>query len=125
MRSNWVEWLVLTVSLAVIIGVAGFLVVEAILDDGQPASPMVRLYLDQLYETPAGWVLPATVSNQGDEPAEQVVLAAESSTAEGGGQESRVEVDYLPPGTSVEVAFAFAERPAEPVQVRLIGFRRP
>jgi hypothetical protein len=64
------------------------------------------------------------VSNGGDEAAEAVVLEA-GATVDGREEISELEVNFLPAGTAVEVAFGFSARPSGDVVVRLVGFRVP
>lgn len=127
MRSNAVEWATLVISVLAISGVAGFLVVDGLTDAGAPAQPTIRLHPDRAYDTSLGWVVPATLANEGDQPAEQVVLEAVATAGDGGGEPetSEIVVDFLPAGTEVEVAFAFSAEPPGEVRVRLVGFLAP
>lgn len=124
MRRNWLEWAVLTISAALVIGLVGFLIVDGITDGGRPPDPRVELHLDEAYETPTGWILPATVVNDGDEAAEALVLRA-TATVGGVEEESEVAIDFLPAGTEVEVSFGFSAGPDGEVTVQTIGFRLP
>ena len=45
-RRNWVEWLALVVSVAAILGVVGFLVVDGMTDADRPPHPRVELNPD-------------------------------------------------------------------------------
>jgi uncharacterized protein (TIGR02588 family) len=124
MRSNWLEWLALTISVVALVGVVGFLVVDAIVDEGRPPSPAVELRVADAYDAPAGWLLPATVRNDGDMAAEKVAVRA---VAEVGGtsEESELTIDYLPSGSNVQVTFGFSAEPEGEVRVQVVGFRLP
>lgn len=124
MRQNWLEWLVLAASAAVVVGVVGFLVIDGLTDEGRPPAPRVDVLTDEGYEVSGGWIIPATVRNDGDEVAVALVLRA-TATVEGTEEESEVSVDYLPPGTDVEVSFGFSNEPAGSVTVQTVGFRLP
>ena len=124
MPRNWVEWVSLGISVAAIVGVVGFLVVDGVTDAGRPPEPRVELHVDEAYETSTGWILPATVTNDGDRPAEALVLRA-SATVDGSEDESEVTVDYLPSGTDVEISFGFSAEPDGEVTVTTVGFRLP
>ena len=124
MRRNWVEWVALGISVAAIIGVVGFLVVDGFTDTDRPPEPRVELHLDAAYETSSGWIVPATVTNDGDRPAEALAMRA-TATVEGGEEESEVSIDYLPQGTDVEVSFGFSAEPDGEVTVTTVGFRLP
>lgn len=124
MRQNWVEWVALAVSVLAVVGVVGFLVVDGLRDEGQPPTPVVELRHSDAYTTDHGWIVPATVTNDGDRAAEALVLRA---TAMVGGEEeeSELTVDYLPAGTSVEVSIGFSAEPDGEVTVQVVGFRLP
>jgi uncharacterized protein (TIGR02588 family) len=124
MRRNWVEWLALAISVAAILGVVGFLVADGITDADRPPEPRVALQPDAAYETSTGWIVPATVTNGGDVPAVALALRA-AATVEGSEEESEVTIDYLPPGTDVEVSFGFSAEPDGEVSVTTVGFRLP
>ena len=123
MRRNIVEWAVLGASIVGIVMLAGVLVSEG-LSETRPPDPTVELRLAEARQGAAGWIVPASVSNGGDEAAEAVVLEA-GATVDGREEISELEVNFLPAGTTVEVAFGFSARPSGDVVVRLVGFRVP
>jgi uncharacterized protein (TIGR02588 family) len=124
MRQNWLEWVALVISVVAVIGVVGFLLVDGLRDEGEPPNPTVELHIDQAYPTDHGWIVPATVTNGGDEAAEALVLRATASVA-GEEEESELTVDYLPAGTAVEISFGFTAEPEETPAVQVVGFRLP
>ena len=124
MRRNWVEWVALVISVAAIVAVMGFLVVDGFLDTDRPPEPRVVLQRGAAYGTTTGWIVPATVTNDGDRPAEELVLRA-TATVEGSEEESEVTIDYLPPETDVEVSFGFSAEPEGEVTVTIVSFRLP
>jgi uncharacterized protein (TIGR02588 family) len=124
MRRNWVEWVALLGSAVLVLSVVGFLVVDGLTDDGQPPVPVVALRTEEAYPTDLGWILPATVSNDGDTAAEALVLRATASV-DGTEEESEVTIDYLPAGTEVEISFGFSAEPDDQVDVQTGGFRLP
>ncbi len=123
MRRNALEWIVLGVSIVAIVALVGILVVQG-LGESRPVSPNIELRIDEGRSTGAGWIIPADASNDGDQAGVAVVFEA---SAEVGGEEeaSEITVDFLPAGTTVEVAFAFSAEPDGEVSVRLVGFRLP
>lgn len=124
MRSNWVEWAALGASVLAIGAVVGFLVFDGLANRGTRAVPGIELHRDEAYETELGWVLPATIRNDGDAPAERVVLEA-SAPFDGERETSTVDVDFLPSGTEVDVFFGFSAEPQGEVTVRIVGFLAP
>ena len=123
MKRNVVEWAVLVASVAAILVLVGVLLIAA-LGESQPADPRVELRAGEARAGALGWIMPATVTNGGDEAAEDVVLEA-SATVAGQTETSEVVVEFLPAQTAVEIAFAFSAKPDDAVSVRLIGFRLP
>ena len=124
MPRNWVEWVALGISIAAIVGIVGFLVVDGLTDADRPPEARVELQLDAAYETSTGWIVPATVTNDGDRPAEALVLRA-TATVEGSEEESEVTIDYLPSGTDVEISFGLSAEPEGEVTVTVVSFRLP
>lgn len=123
MKRNAVEWLVLVASVLAIVALVGLLVAEG-LRESEPPAPTVELRLDEARQAPSGWIVPATVSNAGDRAAQAVVIEA-TATIAGSEETSELEVDFLPAGSSVEVAFAFSAAPDGEIAVRLVSFREP
>lgn len=123
MKRNAVEWAVLAVSVLAIALLVGALVVEG-LNESRPANPQVELHADEARSGTLGWIVPATVSNDGDEAVQAVILEAEA-TVNGEPEVSELEVPFLPAGSSVELAFSFSAQPSSEVTVRLVGFRLP
>lgn len=124
MRQNWLEWVVLGVSVAAVVGLVGFLLVDGVTDEGRPPVPVVALQVDAAYDVADGWILPAMVTNDGDEVAEALVLRA-TATVEGTEEESEISIDFLPAGTDIDVSFGFSGRPDGDVTVSIVGFRLP
>ena len=90
MRSNWVEWVALGISVLAIGAVVGFLVYDGLTNGGTRAEPSIELHPDAAYETELGWMLPGTLRNDGDAPAERVVLEASACARRGGGAGHRL-----------------------------------
>ena len=124
MPRNWVEWVALGISIAAIVGIVGFLVVDGLTDADRPPEPSVEVQRDAAYKTTTGWVVPVTVTNDGDRPAEELVLRA-TATVGGSEEESEVTIDYLPPGTDIEVSFGLSAEPEGEVTVTVVSFRLP
>lgn len=124
MRQNWAEWATLAISVVAVVGIVGVLAVDGIFADAGPPEPVVELGVDAAYEMDTGWVVPATVTNDGGAAAEAIVMRATASV-EGSEEESDITIDYLPAGTRVEVSFGFSAEPDGEVMVQTIGFRLP
>ena len=124
MRQNWVEWVVLGISVAAVLGLVGFLVIDGITDEGRPPQPVVEVAPGDAYVIAGGWILPAIALNGGDVAAESLALRA-TATVDGSEEESDVTIDFLPPGSEVEVSFGFTGQPDGEVTVTVVGFRLP
>ena len=124
MRQNWLEWFALAVSVLAVVGVVGFLVVDGLRDEGQPPTPIVEVRYPEAYSTDHGWIVPATVTNDGDRAGEALVIRA-TATVNGEEEESELTVDYLPARTAVEVSIGFSAEPDGEVTVQVVGFRLP
>jgi uncharacterized protein (TIGR02588 family) len=123
MRRNVVEWTVLALSIGAIVLLVGVLLIETFTATN-PADPRVLLRPGEARQREAGWIVPAAVSNAGDEAAEGVVLEA-SATVAGEPETSEIEVAFLPAGSTVEIAFSFSSEPDGEVSVRLVSYRLP
>jgi len=124
MRQNAVEWAVLALSVAVIVALVAALVVDGVGDKGAPPRPTIVVHEAHAQATGGGWLVPATIGNDGDQAAEQVTVEA-AAEVDGVQQTSQAEVDFLPSGATIEVAFGFTDRPDGEVTVRVIGYRLP
>jgi uncharacterized protein (TIGR02588 family) len=121
---NWLEWVVLAASAAVLAGIVGFLIVDGLSGQGRPPEPVVTLDPAAAYEAENGWLVPAVVRNVGDTAAEAAVLRATAQVS-GETEESEITIDYLPAASHVDVTFGFSAKPEGEVRVAVIGFRLP
>ena len=123
MKRNAVEWAVVITSVVSIALLVGVLVVEGF-NESRPANPTVELRIAEARQGALGWIVPASLTNDGDEAAQAVMIEA-TATVAGETETSELEVDFLPAGTEVEIAFAFSAQPSDEVKIRLVGFRVP
>ena len=123
MKRDAVEWLVLGTSVLAIAVLVGVLLIEGFSGTREP-NPVVLLRADQGRPGHMGWIVPATVANDGDVAAEAVVIEATASVG-GASEASEIEINFLPGGTEVEVVFAFSAQPEGEITTRLVSFRVP
>ncbi|HSH21120.1 MAG TPA: hypothetical protein VK992_00705 [Candidatus Caenarcaniphilales bacterium] len=92
-------------------------------NESSPADPQGYDRRKRPRARPAASCRP-TVSNGDDEAVAAAVLQASASV---GGElgVADLEIDFLPAGTELEVAFGFSAQPTGEVTVRLVGFRQP
>ena len=124
MKRNPLEWVILVASLAAIIGVAGFLVVEAIADGGRPASVSALADSDRGIASEGGWLVPVRVSNRGGSAALSVAVEVKATVA-GTEEVSELTVDVLAGGSEVELLAGFSGQPEGVVELRIVGLETP
>ena len=123
MKRNIIDWLVLGLSVLAIAVLVVLLVIDG-LDGTRAVDPTVTLHSGEARSGQMGWIVPATVANDGDVAAEVVVIEATAQVA-GTTETSEVEINFLPAGTEVEVAFVFSQQPQGEIATRLVSFRIP
>ena len=121
---QFLEWVVLAVSALAIAVLAGILLIDGLTGDQQPADPGVELRVAEGRAGTHGWLIPATVTNRGDDAAEDVVIEA-TATGAGTEESSQVTIAFLPPRSAVDVDVGFSARPDGEVTIRVVGFAQP
>ena len=124
MKRNSLEWLILVASLAAIVGVVGFLVVEAVADGGRPASVGATADVDRGSPAENGWLIPVRVYNRGGSAALSVAVEV-SAMVDGADEASELTVDVLAGGSEVELLAGFSAEPDGIVAVRVVGLETP
>lgn len=124
MKRNALEWVILVTSLAAIIGVVGFLVVEAVADGGRPASVGAVADMDRGTASDDGWLMPVRVYNRGGAAALSVAVEV-TATVDGSEEVSEFTVDVLAGGSEVELLAGFSGQPEGEVAVRIVGLETP
>lgn len=125
MKRNSLEWLILVASLAAIVGVVGFLIVEAVADGGRPASVGAVADVDRGTAAEDGWLIPVRVYNRGGSAALSVAVEV-SAMVDGAEEASELTVDVLAGGSEVELLAGFSAEPdGGIVAVRVVGLETP
>ena len=123
-EKNWLEWAVFGVSLALVAGVLGFLVYDA-LKMGE-AAPDLEVRLGAAVARAEEFVVPVAVTNRGDQTAEGVQI--EVTLEGGGGEPERGEfgIAFLPRRATREgwVVFRTDPRGAR-LTPRVLGYEKP
>ena len=126
-EKNWLEWVVFGVSLALVAGVLGFLVYDAVKLEKLPPDLEVRLGAP--VARAQEFVVPVAVTNRGDQTAEgvQIEVTLEGSGS-GGGEPERGEftIAFVPRRATREgwVAFRTDPRGAR-LTPRVLGYEKP
>ena len=123
MKRNALEWAILAVSLTAILGLVGFLVVDAFDGDG-PASVGAVAESDQGLANDNGWLIPIRVYNRGGTAALSVVVEV-SAVVDGADEVSELTVDVLAGGSEVQLLAGFSGPPDSEVSIRITGLEVP
>lgn len=127
-RKNWLEWCVFAFGLVALLGVLGFLTVQAVRHDGRPPALSVEMAApwQQLGVTPPYVVVPVQVRNDGDCAATEVDV--EVTVVRGGQVIERgvLNIDELPRQSQRGGAVALRELPGPgELQARIVGYADP
>ena len=125
-KKNWLEWVVFGVSLALVAGVLGFLVYDAVQLEKMP--PDIEVRLGAPVEHGQEFVVPVAVTNRGDQTAEGVQIEVTLEGSGGGGEPERGEftIAFVPRRATREgwVAFRTDPRGAR-LTPRVLGYEKP
>jgi len=124
MRRNALEWVILAVSVVAIVGIVGFLLVEAVSDGGRPAAVGATADMDRAVAGDDGWLVPIRVYNRGGAAALSVAVEV-TGTVDGSEEVSDLTVDVLAGGSEVELWAGFSTQPDEDVEIRIVGLETP
>ena len=125
LEKNWLEWLVFTASLILVLSTLGYLVYDGATFGEAP--PSIEFQLGQPQQRSNRFVVPVSVTNRGDETAQGVHIEV---TLESGGKEQEnadFEIAFLPRHSTRKgwVTFKTDPRSVEQMQARVLGFEKP
>ncbi|HEY7701083.1 MAG TPA: hypothetical protein VIB02_02140 [Candidatus Limnocylindrales bacterium] len=123
MRQNWLEWVVLGVSLGILVLLVGYLAFSG-LSGSRPAMPRADVQASGGPGADGGWLVPVTVRNDGHRAAVTVVVEG-TATVAGTDESSEVTVDILAAESEVDIVLGFSGPPDAGVQLRIVGFEAP
>lgn len=124
MKKNWLEWLVLAVSTLLVLATASFLIFEALRE--RNPIPIVEIDLGRPIPQGAGFLLPVTATNRGDETAERLLVEVTMKGPDGKESQSQVEIEFVPRGSRREGWVRFEGEPVGAAfQARILGFEKP
>lgn len=125
LEKNWLEWVVFAASFVLVVSTLGYLVYDgATLGD---APPSIQFQLGKPQPQLNHFIVPVSVTNQGDETAEGVQVEV---VLERGGQEqesAQFEIAFLPRQSTREgwVTFETDPRTVDEMKARVLGFEKP
>jgi uncharacterized protein (TIGR02588 family) len=124
MNRNWLEWAILVVSVALVAGLVGYLLVSGLTNRG-PAIIRLEVAAAEGSDGPDGsWLVPLTVRNEGGRAAVSIVVEGTAIVA-GTEESSELTVDVLAAESAVDLVLGFSGRPEGDVQLRVVGFETP
>jgi uncharacterized protein (TIGR02588 family) len=103
------EWIVAGIGAALVAVTIGYLVWLATTRDATP--PDLRVVAHRVLALPGGWLVEFRASNQGTEPAAQVVVEGELRGPGDTSETSEATVDYLPARSTREGGLLFSRDP--------------
>ena len=118
---NWLEWVVLILSTALVLTAIGILLFDAI--NGKDTAPAIAVSLGQPQHKEHHFAIPLIAKNNGIQTAEDIRIEVISGT--GNDQEkASVEFPYLPGKSTVNgwITFTKDPRPIEALKIRVLGY---
>lgn len=118
------EWVLATLSAAVVLFMLGFLLVEGLSNTAR--TPVMSVVTAQPEAVGTGFEVPFQVRNEGEATAASVVVEAVIAAGEASEQRSEVTLDYVPAQSTTKGGFVFTDDPrGKPLQVRVLGYQDP
>jgi uncharacterized protein (TIGR02588 family) len=120
------EWITLSLSIAILLALAGLVTYEQVTSGEEPALIEVQPRLDDMRREQEAYYLPVTVTNQGDDTAEAVQVRLALILPDGQRSIGQFQVDFLAGGASEEATVVFPVDPAGgTLAVESISFLNP
>ena len=124
MKRNWLEWVILGLSVAVVVLPVGFLLFTG-MTNGGPAVIRAEVAAAGPVEGPdGGWLVPLTVRNEGGQVATSIAVEGTALVA-GKEESSELTIDLLAADSTVDLVLGFSGQPEGEVRVRVVGFEKP
>lgn len=123
-QKNWLEWSVFAIGLVLVTSVLGYLIYDALtLGD---APPIMVIQIGQPEQHGQQIVVPVAVTNQGDQPADGVIVEV-TYDGEQEPQQSQFEIAFLPRSATGEgwASFETSSGAIGQFKARVIGYGKP
>lgn len=125
LEKNWLEWIIFAVSLVLVVSTLGYLIYDA--STVGEAPPSIEFQLGETQQRSQQFIIPVSVTNQGDHTAEGVQIEV---VLENGGKElesAEFEIAFLPRRATRSgwVTFQTDPRTAERIKTRAVGYEKP
>lgn len=124
LNKNWLEWIVFGASLLLVAGTLGYLIYTAATLGDTP--PRVEATTGTIELAAQSFLVPVTVTNQGDQPAAGVHVAVILERDGAEVERSEFDIPFLPRHSRREgwVTFATDPRTAQ-IRPRILGYEKP
>lgn len=110
---TWVEWSARGVSLLIVLSLFAYLIFAG-LSSSEPATLIGEVLSERIDQRDGAWVVPATITNDGDVSVSEVKATLQMVDASGEVVESeQVDIPLLGQAASASVQFWFSQDPAE------------
>lgn len=120
-RRTGVQWLLLLTSLAIVLGLVGYIAYDHFTKGNDPPAVMVEAAGKPSSRTDGTYQLNITVRNEGDLPAENVIVHVSGS-----GQETAdVQIDFLSGHEEQTHTVIFSEKPGDGRLRYTVGLLQP
>jgi uncharacterized protein (TIGR02588 family) len=123
-RKNWLEWVIFAVSLLLVLGTAGVLVLESFSLGKKEADPQMQLGPPTAHD--GYFAVPVTVVNRGDGTAESVQLEVLLRLPGGETEKGEFQLQYLPRRATRHAWVTFRHDPRKgKLEPRVLGYQKP
>jgi uncharacterized protein (TIGR02588 family) len=123
-EKNWLEWSVFAASLLLVVSVVAYLAYDALTAGDEP--PRIAVQLGAPEQRADHFAVPVTVTNEGDQTAEGVVVEVVLERGEEE-EQAQFEVAFVPRQSAREGWVTFEQDPAtaDRLTARAIGYEKP
>jgi uncharacterized protein (TIGR02588 family) len=121
--SLW-EWVAALIGAALVVGIVGFLVIEALRERSTP--PQIEIEVVEISKGDAGHLVQIQVLNRGEATAAQLVLEGQLRRDGENVESSTITLSFAPAGSSRSAGLIFENDPAEyELLLRAQGYEAP
>lgn len=121
--SIW-EWVAALIGAALVVGIVGFLVMEALRERSTP--PQIEIEVVEISKSDAGHLVQILVLNRGEATAAQLVVEGQLRRGEETVESATITLTFAPAGSSRSAGLIFENDPAEyELSLRAQGYEAP
>lgn len=125
LQKNWLEWLVFAISFILLVSCLGYLVYDAATIHDAP--PQIVVTVGEAKQSIQNFVIPVSVTNQGDITAEDVQIEVTLEKPDNQEESASFQIAFLPRRAIRKgwVTFETDPRTAEKIKARAVGYEQP